>query len=165
MPVPCPGPTWPGPPALLTGELVALLTSAPGPLFSVFVPALPLAHRSVSWVKFFRRRIDLLEHALTTQTKLPAHRIYSSQSTKQRARNLSCPCSHLSSPNWCGCPGPSCRLDGSCQCIRDKFPSPAAITSDRCPALPCHALPCPALPCARCQVTRPLGRSVCIIDS
>lgn len=49
-----------------------------------------------------------------------------------------------SSPKWCGCPGPSCRLDGSCQCIRDKFPSPAAITSDRCPALP-SALPGPAL--------------------
>lgn len=64
--------------------------------------------------------------------------------------------SHLHPPKWCGCPGPSCRLDGSCQCIRDKFPSPAAVTSDQCPALPCHALPRPAL-AASCLV---LGRLV-----
>lgn len=130
---------------LLTGGFVAL-SSAPGPLFSGFVAALSLAHLSVSWVKFFfheRWCIDSLEHALTTETKASrtAYTLVSSAKTELGTFPAHVP---TSSPKWCGCPGPSCRLDGSCQCIRDKFPSPAAITSDRCPALP-SALPGPAL--------------------
>lgn len=131
---------------LLTGGFVAL-SSAPGPLFSGFVSALSLAHLSVSWVKFFfsLSRVVVVHRLVGARThhrnkaSRTAYTLVSSAKTELGTFPAHVP---TSSPKWCGCPGPSCRLDGSCQCIRDKFPSPAAITSDRCPALPCHAWSC-----------------------
>lgn len=149
MQQPCPGPILARTARpLLTGGFVAL-SSAPGPLFSGFVSALSLAHLSVSWVKFFFffrewwwciDSVGARTHHRNKASRT-AYTLVSSAKTELGTFPAHVP---TSSPKWCGCPGPSCRLDGSCQCIRDKFPSPAAITSDRCPALP-SALPGPAL--------------------
>lgn len=146
--LPCPaGPIFaPDRPLSAHWLRLAALSSAPGPLFSSlsnsFCPhCLCQAHQFASWVNYFCSRRDLLPAARATYSSQP---ILSTLRKKREntARNLSCPCPTSLCPKWCGSPGPSCRLDGSCQCIRDKFPSPAAITSDPCPALPCLALPC-----------------------
>lgn len=147
VPCPCPGPILARTARPLITGLVVLwhLSSAPGPLFLGFC----FSSASGSPVCI------TIGQSLQAQTtcwithsppKLPHHNtVYSSQSVyKEEVLQVELGTfpAHVppSSPKWCGCPGPSCRLDGSCQCIRDKFPSPAAVTSDRCPALPCPAL-------------------------